>query len=277
VKVKVKDTREVDGVTTLANRLKSLLKENRVPIGTAIVSGRSPEIVYMAAASGFDFVWIDMQHSSATIQTVADLCVVARAAGITPIVRPDVLSFEVVHRLLDVGAQGIVFYDVRAPDQLQRYAEWMREPVSTPIARDYLPKQDYGQNSVNLTKMVTDSLAFIIQIESKQAVENIDELLDAALPDLVQIGRLDLSADLGVRDQIRHPLVLEAVDRIVSAASARGIVVEAGAYGREDIVELLSRGIRCFHYKTDTELLGEAYRQGVALLREITESASSLG
>jgi 2-keto-3-deoxy-L-rhamnonate aldolase RhmA len=79
-----------------------------------------------------------------------------------------------------------------------------------------------------------------------------------------------LSDDLGVTHQLRHPIVLEAVDRIVAAASRRGVPVAAGAYGQEDVEDLYRRGVRCFHYGSDSALLMDAYRTGIAMLRQVT-------
>jgi 4-hydroxy-2-oxoheptanedioate aldolase len=102
------------------------------------------------------------------------------------------------------------------------------------------------------------------------AVDSIDELLESATPDLIQIGRSDLSADMGFPHQLRHPEVLDAVDRIVAAASRRNVPVAAGAYGRADAEDLYERGVRCFHYGSDSALLMAAYREGIHMLAEVT-------
>jgi 2-keto-3-deoxy-L-rhamnonate aldolase RhmA len=236
--------------------------------GTIISSSRSPETVQMAAAAGYDFIWVDMQHSAATMPIVADMCLAARAYGVTPIVRPDVLTFETVRRLLDVGAMGIVFFDVRTPDQMRLYSQWLRQPAESPSSREYID----GDRAM-LDQYSVENTAFITQVESKAAVDSIDELLAAAVPDMVQIGRSDLSADLGCPHQLRHPMVLDAVDRIVAASTRRSVPVAAGAYGRADVEDLYERGVRCFHYGTDSALLMAAYRDGIQMLKEVATRA----
>jgi 2-keto-3-deoxy-L-rhamnonate aldolase RhmA len=243
------------------------LADGGVALGTIVSSSRNPETVQMAAAAGYDFVWMDMQHSATTIAVVSDMCLVARAYGITPIVRPDVLTFDTVRRLLDVGAMGIVFFDVQTADQMRLYSEWLRRPAESPSSREFLA----GDRDL-LDRHSVENLAFITQIESRVAVDGIEKLLDAALPDLVQIGRSDLSNDLGVTHQLRHPRVLEAVDRIVAAATQRGVPVAAGAYGQEDVEDLYGRGVRCFHHGSDSSLLMDAYRVGIRMLRQVTQA-----
>jgi 2-keto-3-deoxy-L-rhamnonate aldolase RhmA len=252
------------------NRLRGGFANGGVILGTIIGSSRNPETVQMAAAAGYDFVWMDMQHSASTLAVVADMCLAARAYGITPIVRPDVLNFETVRRLLDVGAMGIVFFDVKTPEQILRYSEWLRQPAESPSSREFLD----GDREM-LDRYSVENLAFITQIESRAAVDGIDELLDAATPDLIQIGRMDLSADLGFPHQVRHPEVLEAIDRITAAASRRNVPVAAGAYGKADVEYLYERGVRCFHYGTDFALLMTAYREGIRMLNEVTTSTRS--
>jgi 4-hydroxy-2-oxoheptanedioate aldolase len=247
------------------NCLRGGFGNDGVILGTIISSSRNPETVQMAAAAGYDFVWMDMQHSAATLTVVADMCLAARAYGVTPIVRPDVLTFDTVRRLLDVGAMGIVFFDVKTPEQIHQYSEWLRQPAESPSSREFID----GDRAM-LDRHSVENVAFITQVESRAAVDNIAELLESAIPDVIQIGRSDLSADLGFPHQLRHPAVLDAVDRIVAAASPRNVPVAAGAYGRVDAEDLYKRGVRCFHYGSDSALLMAAYREGIHMLTDVT-------
>ncbi|MGU3498665.1 HpcH/HpaI aldolase family protein [Mycobacterium sp. C31M] len=226
-----------------------MLEDVPIPLGTIISGTRDLAVVELVATVGFDFVWLDMQHAAVSIETLADMCRVARLAGVVPIVRPDMVNGDWVHKLLDVGAQGIVFFDVRTAAQIKEYREWVRRPDGT-------------------------QAALITQIESREALDNVRSILEEGRPDMVQIGRHDLSTDLGAAGDMRDPLVLNAIDEIVKAAGEFGVPVAAGAYGREDAEDLLARGVRCLHYSSDIGLLLAGYKSGLAWLKELTEGAS---
>ncbi len=159
---------------------------------------------------------------------------------------------------------GIVFFDVQTADQARAYGDWVREPPESAVARDYV---DTDQDV--LDAHILENLAVILQIESAEAVGNVEGILDACRPDAVQIGRSDLSKSLGVPHRLRDPKVLSAVDTVVAAAAPRHVTVAAGAYGDEDATDLYRRGVRCFHYGTDSALLLNSYRAGVRLLRDL--------
>jgi 2-keto-3-deoxy-L-rhamnonate aldolase RhmA len=186
------------------------------------------------------------------------MCVTARLAGVVPVVRVDTASFDRVRKLLDVGAQGIIFYDVRNGDQAKTYREWITRPPEVELpapARTPPTKQD--------------AAALIVQIESREAVDHIRDLVTEGRPDMLQIGRGDLSHDLGAAGNMRHPLVLEAVDSIMEVAREFDVPVAAGAYSPEDAQDLFNRGIRCFHFKSDDRLLFAAYKEELAWIREV--------
>lgn len=237
---------ENDGSRTFAN----LLDEVPVPLGTIISGTRDLAVVELVATVGFDFVWLDMQHAAVSIETLADMCRVARLSGIVPIVRPDMLNGDWIQKLLDVGAQAIVFFDVRTAAQVKEYSEWVRRPGDGAPA------------------------ALITQIESREGLDNVRSILEEARPDMLQIGRHDLSHDLGAAGDMRDPSVMQAIESVVQTASEFGVPVAAGAYSREDAEDLLARGVRCLHYSSDIGLLMAGYRSGVAWLKELTAGSS---
>ncbi|MEX0789361.1 MAG: aldolase/citrate lyase family protein, partial [Actinomycetota bacterium] len=98
----------------------------------------------MIQAAGYDFVMIDMQHSSLSNVTVADMCEMARGVGLVPIVRPVSHAPEIGGRVLDMGAAGLMHFDVSSRQQVDEFLRWMRcTPQGTrTVSRGAL--SDYG-------------------------------------------------------------------------------------------------------------------------------------
>ena len=95
------------------------LRRGETVLGCMLQTYRSPEIPRTFAAAGFDYVFIDMEHSGYDLETVQDMCQASLASGITPIVRVCELHYSLFARLLDCGAQGIMMPRVDDPELIQ--------------------------------------------------------------------------------------------------------------------------------------------------------------
>jgi 2-keto-3-deoxy-L-rhamnonate aldolase RhmA len=225
----------------------------------------------MVAAAGYDFVFIDAEHSSLTWEVVGDMCEMARAAGLAPIVRPYGNDGSVASRFLDIGALGLMFHDVVRRSEIEAlrdavlYAPEGHRGVTTRSS----PTDYRDGNGRALQKFVNDQTMLVIQVESRLGINNIDEMLAGGGVDVVEIGRQDLSTDLGVPQEVRHPIVLEAVDEVVAACKRYGVAPGMNTSSREDIQDLIGRGIRCFSYGVDKNWLTGAYRSGMDLFHEL--------
>ncbi len=257
------------------NRAKETLAAGGYATGTWLQLVRSPSIVRLIAAAGFDMVFIDMEHSSFDWQTVGDMCEMARAEGITPVVRPYDRSGPVVNRVQDLGAMGLVFHDVTSRAEVDALLAIVRYPpeghrgVSAGAAAT-----DYRVGDGKALQAAVNAHTLLgIQIESAAGVDGLDGILRGGGVDLVEIGRNDLSTSLGVPLQARHPRVLEALDRVVSVATAHGVAVGVTAASPEDAKDLVDRGVRSLGYGIDKNVLGGAYRSMREVLGALIDAA----
>ena len=109
------------------NNLKRALKEGKVVFGPMVSEIRTAGIAVLFAQAGFDFFFIDMEHSCFTLETVSDMIVVARAAGIPTIVRPPSrTSQEHLSRPLDSGAAGLLVPQVQTREDVEDIVKWCR-------------------------------------------------------------------------------------------------------------------------------------------------------
>src|SRR5258708_1479847 len=129
------------------NKTRERLAKGETVFGSGLQSYRSAEIPRTFAAAGFDYVFIDMEHASFNLETVHDMITASVVSGITPIVRVAELSYSLVARLLDSGAQGIILPRVEDPKLLAEALSWMRFPPDgkrgygvNPTMIDYEPR-----------------------------------------------------------------------------------------------------------------------------------------
>jgi 2-keto-3-deoxy-L-rhamnonate aldolase RhmA len=259
----------------LVNRPRRQLASGGYAIGVIHAFVDRPAVMRMIGAAGFDFVMIDLSHTSFSIQAVGALCDMARASGVVPIVRPYDRSPEVANRLQDVGAMGFMYPHMETRADIDEILTTIKYP---PVGHRGAtgrggPSTDYrtsGEMSgPELKDFVNENTLLAIQIESKEAVDAIDALLQGGGVDVAEIGRNDLSTSYGHPYEIRHPVVLDAVDRVIDACKRHGVTPGAGCYGDDDARDMVARGMRYLTYSNDRNILNDAYTRGNKLLRDL--------
>jgi 2-dehydro-3-deoxyglucarate aldolase/4-hydroxy-2-oxoheptanedioate aldolase len=186
---------------------------------------RSAEIPRLLAAAGFDWAFIDTEHGNFDLETVNDVCRVARLAGLCPVVRVADLQYSLVARALDSGALGIIFPRMEDPKLLETALSWTKFPPAgvrgyglVSCQTDYEP-----QAFTDIIEHVNENTLTVLQIESARAVEAREEILSVPGIDAVMIGPSDLSISLGVPGDFQHPKVVEAMEAIRDTCERKGI------------------------------------------------------
>jgi len=242
-------------------------------LGAWIMYVRTPGIVRMAAAAGVDFVCVDLQHSAFGWETVADFCEVARAAGVAAVVRPHVVDHGTVNRIQDLGAAGVMIPDVDHRRPVDDCVDWVRYPprghrgvsVGGPAA-DY----DIGPLDAAAAEAADGRQVVAVQVETDAGVAALESVLAAGGVDLVEVGRNDLAASLGVPGDLRHRRVEAAVDAVVDTSRRHDVPVAATAGSVDDVAALVDRGVSCVMWRTDKSILLASYRDFTAAAASAT-------
>lgn len=231
--------------------------------GTMLMYVRTPGIVRMAAAAGFDYVLIDLQHSVLGIETVADMCEVARATGVGAFLRPNVVSQDTVNQLLDLGADGLMLHDVSSSEQLETSSRQMRyAPAGSRGISVGGPASDYrhGPIDAGLLTFSNERQLVIAQIESRDGVEAAESIVESGAADVIELGRQDLSISLGVPGETTHATVQDAVDRVLDVCRTRDVPVSMAAGSVDEARRLVDRGVRMITWRNDKAILLDSYR-----------------
>lgn len=255
----------------LENHALRKLREGQFAYGTWIVQVRTPALIRWIASSGFDFVFVDAEHSDFSLETIGTMCELARASGLVPIVRPHELNGSLANRIQDLGAMGLMYHDITSRAQVDEILRSMRYPPAGIRGSTSLgPAMDYvGGHGAEIKRFLDESSMLLIQIESREGIDHIDGILEGGGVDVVEIGRGDLSTALGVPLELRHPTVLEAIDEIVAACRRHGVAAGVNCVSSEDAADMVRRGVRCVSFSNERRLLLDAYRDAVDALRRL--------
>lgn len=195
---------------------------SRVPLFGGWISLGHSSIAEIFARAGFDFIGIDMEHSTISQEEARALLAAAQAAGIPCLPRPSSPAAETqMRRLLDSGADGLIIPNVSTLSQAEKVVEWSKYPPVGRRSYGVARAQGYGFDFEGYVSGWNERSALILQIESVAAVEAADSLLGIPDVDGVMVGPYDLSGSLGVPGQLSHPRVREACRRVIEACRRR--------------------------------------------------------
>ena len=196
---------------------------NREKLYGGWISFAHPSIVETFAMAQFDFLAIDMEHSTISLEQSQRIIAASQSEGVPCLPRPVSHSNDWIKPILESGADGMIIQMVNTQSELDEICRHVKYP---PVGRRSFGvnrAQSYGFDFKEYVEHWNDSSTLIIQVESIQAVENIGCLVANSAVDGVMIGPYDISGSLGVPGQLNHPKVIEASRKVIEACEKAGI------------------------------------------------------
>lgn len=251
------------------NHVKRALKSGEAVIGTMANEVKSPGLALMCAAAGFDFLFIDTEHGTYSLAQTGALIQMCRQVGIVPLVRVPDLAYHLIARVLDAGAMGVMVPRIETEKQVEAMVSYMRYPPLGVRGSGGGGRTEYGLaggSTAELVERLNNETLIVAQIERKAAIENIEAI--AAVPglDVCLIGPVDLSISLGVPGELDHPLVQDAIQKVVDACASRGIA-SGGHLSAKVLEHWWRRGMRMLMCNSDIGILRAGCRETVAQLK----------
>jgi 2-keto-3-deoxy-L-rhamnonate aldolase RhmA len=258
------------------NPVKEQLEKGQPVVGV-VITVNSVEVAAQAAAMGFDFLWLEMEHAPISLETVRNTVLATRGLPAVPFARPPVNELWSAKQLLDAGVLGIIFPFTRTPELARRAVAACRYPPAGlrgsgadlaqfrwPPAKDYY---DFADENVLVIAVVEDT----------SALSQIDEIAATPGIDVLFIGTSDLSFSLGLRGQQDHPKLDEAIQKIVTAGKKHGKVLGRPALTPAQVKEFQTQGFLFFMSCTDISLMAAGAHQLLAPLGKATTPISAGG
>ena len=227
------------------NRMKAKLAAGEPVFGVSVMIP-SPQIVEMVAAAGFDWVLLDCEHGTLTLESVELMAMAAEASGITAIARPVTRSAEHILQVLDRGVMGVQVPHVNtAADARDVLAAVKYHPAGKRglAAGTRAAVYDSIGTLADYVKAANDETLIAIQLEDREAIENIDELLTVEDIDVFFIGPSDLSQSMGHPGNPKAPAVAEAIETSFRKMRAAGRTPGTPAVA-ESVRDVLDKGVR---------------------------------
>ncbi|HYC48721.1 MAG TPA: aldolase/citrate lyase family protein [Burkholderiales bacterium] len=230
------------------NHAKRRLTEGKVAVGMGLRLARTADIATIVKTCGFDWVFIDMEHSSMDLDTAAQIATACLPVGLTSIVRVPGKEHHHASRILDAGAQGICVPHVDTAEEAQRaVAHCKYPPVAHRSAMGTLPQFAYRSVPVGeATAAANQETLVMVMLESPTAIENAESI--AAVPgiDILLIGTNDLCMELGIPGQFEHPKVEDAYRKVIAACRKHNVHPGmGGAYDPKLLEKYIGYGMRC--------------------------------
>ena len=236
--------------------LRERLRQGELVLGT-ILSLNSPDVAEILSQIGFDWLFIDAEHSTLDPH---HLQAIFQATGdsIPCVVRIPALDEIQSAKTLDAGAAGLLAPQIHTAEQAERLIKWGRYYPEGFRGLGFGRAQGYGLKVGEYLETANEDIVLSVQAESAEAVKNIEAIVKVEGLDAVLVGPYDLSASMGLPGQINHPDVKTAIQRVADVCKGAGMPVGIFGLTAEAVQPYIDLGFRFIVAGVDTVMLGNA-------------------
>ena len=229
----------------------------------------SPNLAELMAHAGMDWLVIETEHNALDSAEIERMIMAIDGTRATPIVRVPNRDQVYIQRALDMGAMGVLVPGVRSADEARAVVSYTRYPPNGVRSWGPLRASAYTFDNRDYLERADDNILVSLILETKDAVENIDEICAVPGVDVLTMGPWDLSLELGLDPrELPHP----EIDRITRDALAigrrQGVETGVSATDPEGLRRQLAEGYRFIQYGPDYALMAKAVSEGIAALTQ---------
>lgn len=245
----------------VAETLREALRGERLVLCLALLNSRTPDVPAIAAAAGYDAVYVDLEHTATSLETAGMLCASAAGAGIAGLVRVPSQEPALIARVLDVGATGVIVPHVNSAAEAARVVEAARFPpighrsISGPNALSgYAPL-----SATELTRVLERRTVVAVMVETPEAVAAADAIAAVEGVDMILIGPSDLTAEMGIHGDYENDHFHSAVKSVAAACRDHGVALGVAGIKSLDLLKrFVDLGLRFVSAGTDVGMMAEA-------------------
>jgi 2-keto-3-deoxy-L-rhamnonate aldolase RhmA len=252
----------------MRNHVKETLKKGEIALG-AWVSVLNQKTARTVASSGLDWVLFDIEHGPACIETIDPLVQSVMGTKALPLIRVVWNDINAIKKALDTGAYGIVVPWINTKEEAENAVLYTRyAPEGLRGCAAGRPASAWGLTPREYTDIANDEILVAVQIETKEAVQNIEEIVSVEGVDATFVGPSDLSASYGVRGEHWHPTLLKAFEKVIDVCEAADIAPGI-AFGKNPnhCKELIDQGFRFVGIGGDLDYLAAGTKARVEMIR----------
>jgi 2-keto-3-deoxy-L-rhamnonate aldolase RhmA len=231
------------------------------PVFALTLTTNNLDAAALGATLGFDFLWVEMEHSPITLETLRAIVLATRGLPAAVFARVPVVELWTAKRVLDQGVSGVIFPFTSTPELAQRAAQACKYPpvglrgCGPGLAQSSWPEPECYHDSADRNVVV------VTVIEEARAVEHIDEIAATPGIDVLFIGTADLSFSLGLRGRQDEPLLQEAIAKIVAAGKRHGKFLGRPARNPKQVAQFREQGFQVFQGATELGFMAAGAKQ----------------
>jgi 2-dehydro-3-deoxyglucarate aldolase/4-hydroxy-2-oxoheptanedioate aldolase len=229
--------------------LREALRGPKPLIGT-LVTTSAPEIAEVLALAGFDWLFIDLEHGSLSVQD-AQRAIQAVAGRCFTVVRVPDTTAENIKRVLDTGCDGMIAPHVNSADEARRIVALAKYPPEGERSVGLARAHGYGLNFAEYIATANERIAIIVQIEHKDAVANVEEIVRVQGVDAAFVGPYDLSGSMGLLGKLSDATVVGAIETVRRACAAAEMAFGIFSPTAEHAGSFIKTGARVVAIGTD--------------------------
>jgi len=252
--------------------LQEALRGDGLLLCLALLNARTPDVPAIAAAAGFDAVYVDLEHTSTSLETTAMLCASALGAGISALVRVPSHDPSTIARVLDNGAVGVIVPHVNSVAEAQAVVDSSRFPplghrsISGPNAVSGY----HARTATELTALLDDRTVVAVMVETPEAVDAVDAIAAVDGIDMILLGPSDLTAEMGIHGQYENAHFHDAVESVAAACRKHDVALGVAGIKSLDLLKrFVDLGLRFISAGTDVGMMTEAATARARALREL--------
>ncbi len=256
----------------LRNSARERLEKGELSLGLGLRHMRAVEIAKAAKTAGFDWLFIDLEHNSMSVETAQQIAVTALDVGIAPLVRVPAGEHALALRLLTGGALGTVMPHVETAEEARAIvAEQKYAPLGHRGSSGVMPHFNFQRvNSEQATRMLNEKSLVVVMLESPEAIARADEIAAVEGVDVLMIGTGDLTTTLGIHGQADHPDIVAAYEQVTGACAKHGKWAGTGGIGSGDIVaRYVDMGVQFILAGSDLNFMIQAASTRTAYFRDL--------
>ena len=195
----------------MQNPFRKALLEKKQTLGAWMQIGH-PAIAEIFARRGFDWICVDLEHGAIDLETMTNIFRTIERYDSVPVARLPLNDPVWIHRSLDAGARGLIIPMVNTAQEAENAIREAKYPPCGMRGYGYSRANMHGIDFAEYIKTANNEIAIIMQIEHKDAIANLEGILNVEGVDGVFIGPLDLSGSMGITGQMKHPDMVAALE-----------------------------------------------------------------
>jgi 4-hydroxy-2-oxoheptanedioate aldolase len=262
-------------MSTMSNQLRQRLKSGKAAVNgwLAIPSGFSAEVM---AQCGWDSVTVDMQHGVQDYLSMVACFQAMQPHPITPLVRVPWNEPGIVGKVLDGGAMGVICPMVNNKAEAEALVSYTKYPPLGKRSNGPIRAAMYGEAS-SYQATANDEVMVIPMIETEEAIDNIDAILDVPGISGIYVGPSDLGLSLGMTPILdrEEPKILGIYEKLLVATKKRGLFAGLHNGSAAYAARMIGMGFRFVTIANDSGLMAKAAREAVQATRKAAGDVAS--